>query len=136
MGNFTNDVVNQTMLYYDDKKFTIGELNLEPTYANPIYRLAIRRINPGVLDGITYKEILSVRNIGEKKARIIALALIEKGVDIPDLPKTKDIEAVRLVVVGPTAVECTNCHAILTTNMDAAQQLYKFCPMCARKFKW
>ena len=134
MGKFTDNVVNKTKLYYADKEFTIGELNLDPAYATSVYRLANGRIKTGVLDGITYEDILSVRNIGDKKAKAITEALIEKGVEIPDMPG--DVEPVRLVVVGPAAAECTNCHAILTTNMDAGQRLYKYCPMCARKFKW
>lgn len=118
---------------YRGKDIPVRALDLDSEYLSFFCRHVQNKLNWNISD-ITYSWIFAQRNVGEKKAKAIANELMKHGVVITDMPV--EAEPIRLITVGPAAAECTNCHAVLTTNMDAAQQLYKFCPMCARKFKW
>lgn len=121
------------VFFYGKKVIKVKDLNLGSDYLGYFCRQVASERN-WKIDGITYEWIRSLRCIGEKKAKAIAEALIACGVKIEDIPE--EVEPTRLIVVGPAAAECTNCGAILTTNMDAGQQLYKFCPMCGKKLNW
>lgn len=133
MTKHADEFVNPVKLYYGDKEFTIGSLGLEPTYAYALHRIVKFKRPDGVLNGITFKEMMSIRTIGATKARVITSALAKIGVEVKDVPEIA--KPTKLIVVGPAAAECTGCHAIITTNMDASQQLYRFCPMCGKKFR-
>lgn len=126
----------KVVFHYKGRAIPVEELGIDTKYLGSFCR-AIMRDRNYVLDGITYDYIRSARYVGDKKAPVIAEALIKVGVDIPDMPDMSEKrEPTRLIMVGPAAAECTNCGAILTTNMDAGQQLYKYCPMCGRKIMW
>lgn len=121
------------VFHYGKRIIKVRDLNLGSDYLGYFCR-QVARERDWRIDGITYEWIRSLRCIGEKKARAIAEALIACGVEIADIPE--ETHPTKLTVVGSAAAECSSCHAILTTNMDAGQRLYKYCPMCGKKFKW
>ena len=134
MGKVFDELYGDAVFYYRDKKIPVKSLGLASDY---LIRFCTHMSkHEWCLDGITYNKIKVIRNIGEKKARAIAEALVAQGVKITGIPEVKVNEPTRLIVVGPGAAECTNCSAILTTNMDISQQFYRFCPMCGKKLKW
>lgn len=135
MGKVFDELYGDAVMYYHGKKIPVRSLNLSSDYLIRFCRY-MEMNRDWTLDGITYERIRRVRTIGDKKARAIAEALVTQGVEITDIPEVKVNEPTRLIVVGPGAAECTNCSAILTTNMDISQQFYRFCPMCGKKLKW
>lgn len=88
----------------------------------------------GCIDNITYNKIHSIRAIGDKKARAIAEALVKQGVEINDIPEDKG--PTRLINVDNRWPTCTNCDSVFYSNTDAYDQLFNYCPMCGKKFKW
>lgn len=134
MTAYNEKVVKPLKIYYKDKGFTIGDLGLNPLYEAALYRFVKCRRRNGDVEGITYKSLRSFSGIGKKRARAITEALVKQGVVIIDIPA--EARPVKLTVVGSSAAECSSCHAILTTNMDITQQLYRYCPMCGKKFEW
>lgn len=131
----TEMVVNPTKVRYGDKEFTIGSLKLAPTHAYALYRVVKQRRPDGVLDGISFDEIMSIRTVGITKATGIAAALAKLGIEIkdaPDMSKIEEIEKVELVPnKGGWGVVCTACGDEFYDNMDRPR--YRFCPMCGKR---
>lgn len=99
-----------------------------------MYRVVKFKRPNGVLDGITFKEITSIRTIGATKARGIADALVKIGVEVKDIPEI--VVPTRLVAFDDELVMCTNCHARFheAFTVDAVIGIpFKFCPVCGKK---
>jgi hypothetical protein len=92
-----------------------------------------RRPN-GVLDGLTFEEITSIRTVGTTKALGIAEALEKLGIEVKGIPEKT--EPTRLVENDDGFLECTNCHSELRGHPLVSSQYYRFCPMCGKKLKW
>lgn len=134
MGKVFDELFANKSFYYGKKEIPVKSLGLSSEYLMRFCAYVGNNIYMWRIDGITYELIRSIRGVGDKKAKAIAEALVKQGVEINDIPEIA--EPTRLVVVGSAAAECTNCNSILTTNMDIAQQLYRYCPMCGKKLTW
>lgn len=131
----TTDCIIDTKLYYGDKEFTIGSLGLEPTYAYALYRVVKFKRPDGVLDGITFSEITSIRTIGATKARGIAEALSKLGAEVKNIPEVKANEPAMLTPSKRGTYFCTSCHGEVTDAWSANGYQYNYCPMCGKKLK-
>jgi hypothetical protein len=131
----TETVVNPTKVRYGDKEFTIGSLGLTPPHAYALYRVVKMRRPDGVLDGIGFDEIMSIRTVGITKAKGIAAALAKLGIEVKgtaDILKIEEIKRVELVPnKGGWGVVCTACGDEFYDNMDRPK--YRFCPMCGKR---
>lgn len=133
MANQTTKYANPVKLYYGNKEFTIGSLGLEPPYALALYRVVKFRRPDGILDGITFEEITSIRTIGVTKAQTIAKALAKIGVEVKNIPEIT--EPTTHIRSGLGTFICTNCHEEITDNWSVSGKPYKYCPMCGKKLK-
>lgn len=120
------------VFYYGDREIPVKSLGLGSDYLGWFCRHVSQERN-WRLDGITYAWIFSKRNLGVAKATAIAEALVKQGVEITDIPE--ETATVRLIEVSNSLAECSNCGALMTTNLCIDGRAYKFCPMCGRKFK-
>ena len=139
MANQSIKYANPVKLYYGGKEFTIGSLGLEPQYALALYRVVKFKRPDGVLNGITFKEIMSIRTIGEKKARVITETLAKIGVEVKNVPEIKITEPTRLIEETSSRSDvyrCSNCDAMLFHIHDNDGRLFNCCPMCGKKLKW
>ena len=134
MSKHTTEIVNPVKLYYGDKEFTIGSLGLEPTYALAMYRVVTFRRPNGVLDDISFNEIMSIRTVGVKKAWTITKALSKFGVEVKDIPEIT--EPTRLTDYRGVDCKCSNCDAVLPYTFDCDDRPFNYCPMCGKKLKW
>ena len=134
MSTYGDNIVRPFMLKYKGEEFAIGSLGLSNLYEADLYRFVKRWRPDGDIEGITYEYILSFKGIGEKKARAIAVALSEEGVEIPDIPD--ECKPTRLVAFKDLYSECTNCCSVLLSGADLDGRLFNFCPMCGNKLRW
>ena len=123
MGKVFDEIFGTKSLFYHRRPIHVTELNLDSSYLMRFCAYMENERN-WVLDGITYGEIRSVRYLGCNKAKAIAEALADLGVEITDIPIAE--EPIRLVYTGTDFImECTNCHS-----------RFNYCPMCGKKLKW
>ena len=138
MANMSNEfkrLFGGKSFYYRGKTILVESLGLDSAY---LLRFCayMTKSRDWDLKGITYNEICKIRCVGDMKARAIAEALVAKGVEIKDIPELVEPKPTKLVYLGNSSAECTNCHSILLANVDAFGQMYRYCPMCGKKLKW
>lgn len=133
MGKVFDELFGNAVFYYRDKKIPVKSLGLTSDYL--IRFCAHMSKREWCLDGITYNKIKVIRNIGEKKARAIAEALVKQGVKITDIPEVKVNEPTRFILNEKCMTKCSNCHSVLNGIYDTAGNHFKFCPMCGKKIK-
>lgn len=132
MSKHTETIVSPTKLYYGDKEFTIGSLGLESASALALYRVVKFKRPDGVLNGLSFAEMMSIRTIGIAKARNIAAALCKIGIEVKDIPAIAEKPEVELVPnKGGWGVKCTACRGEFYDSMDRPK--YRYCPLCGKK---
>lgn len=123
---------------YKDREIPVKDLDVNSSYL--LYFCRAMSKFDWCLDGITYSKIRSFNAIGDKKARIIAEALIKQGVnitDIPDVPKVKEPTRMNPWSDNRGAgYQCSNCSATFRNVFDTDDHLFNHCPMCGKKLKW
>lgn len=123
-----------TSFYYRGKTIPVESLGLNSDY---LLRFCayMTKSRDWDLRGITYNEIRKIRCIGDAKARAIAEALVTKGVEIEDIPELVEPKPTKLIPYDSEQWTCTNCNSVFIAE-DSKGELFNYCPMCGRKFKW
>lgn len=134
MGKVFDETYADKVFYYRGKKIPVESLELASNYLMRFCWYMEKKCDWS-LDGITYKQIRSVRSIGDEKARAIAKALVKQGVKITDIPEVKMTVPTRFVLNKKCMTKCSNCHSVLNGIYDTAGNHFKFCPMCGKKIK-
>ena len=137
MGKVFDELYGDAVFYYRDKKIPVKSLGLTSDYLSRFCAHMNKR--EWCLDGITYNKIKVIRNIGEKKARAIAEALVKQGVKITDIPEVKVNEPTRMNPWSDSCgagYQCSNCDAAFLSVFNAKDHLFNHCPMCGKKLKW